>query len=216
MEYKIDGFETPTATENNLNEVEERAILDLGQDVTIQRCVVERRGKSLNQELIDDVYFCPDDIDSYQELERRGLDRQIIRLRRVKTTIPTGTQGVETIFTTKMRVGENWGNWVEANYPREGDYSDIATKNLRERYRLKPFFTLSKTRTSWQLGDVTLLFDNIPGFGVVLEGEIHTSRDNVSTAERQLQQTFRVLGVRPNQKPETSVTNQLMRTRSFF
>lgn len=216
IEYRLEGFETAATPETNLHEVEERAILDPGQGALIQDRIRSQGGSYLNRELIEDIYFCPNDVTSHEDQEARGLDREIIRLRRVRTIETDGQEHIETIFTTKLMSGGDYGDWTETNYPREGDFLDAGTEGLRNRYSLKPFFVLSKPRENWQLEDTTISFDVVPDFGNVLEAEKITTAEKVPATKAELQQTLRRLGVRPDQKPQTSITNQLIRTRSFF
>ncbi len=136
VEYRLDGFQT-ALPESALHEVEERAILDAGQDAIIQREILARGGSYLNKELIEDIYFCPEDVESHGEMEARGLDREIIRLRRVKTTHPNGEEELKTVFTTKLMSHRDYGDWLERNSPKEGDHLDAAAERLQRNFKLK-------------------------------------------------------------------------------
>src|ERR1700722_15534382 len=216
MRYNMEGFNKLNSPESNLHEVEERAILDQGQEISIQQIILAEGGTYLNKEIIDDIYFCPSDVISNEDMEALGLDKEIIRLRLVKTTESDGQENTETILTQKHMSNGDYGDWVETNNPREGDHLKEETKNLQTKYGLKPFFVLSKTRTNWQLEDTTLSFDVVPDFGTVLEAEKITTAEQTPQVKIDLQETVKRLGVRPEQKPKTSITSQLRRRYASF
>jgi predicted adenylyl cyclase CyaB len=193
-------------------EVEEQVKLDPGQDILIQQKIVRNGGTPIATEIIHDVFFCPSDIDSYDELEKIALSKQIIRIRKTTRQTNDGQTETSTIFTTKVKSYEPSSAWEEHDFVRSGDHIDKGIKTLSSE-GLKPYYQIEKSRSEWQLNDFTFSFDYIPDYGVMLEIEKHVDKKEIANTKDQIQTIMNSMGIRNDQKPTRSIMKDLVKTR---
>lgn len=196
-------------------EVEEQAKLDPDQHLAIQEHIVRLGGTHAADEFIQDEFFCPADITSYDELEKRALNEQIIRIRKSIRQDYRGDTVTTTTLTTKaMQKGEG-AAWDEHVFSKTGDHFSEASHLLTTGAGLKPYYKISKSRSEWQLGNTTISFDAIPDYGIFMEAELQKKKADIPAARSELKRLMETLGVRADQKPKQSIMKELVRTRSF-
>lgn len=198
-----------------LFEVEEQAKLDPDQHLEIQEQIVRLGGAHTADEFIQDEFFCPADITSYDELEKRALNEQIVRIRKSIRQDYRGDTVTTTTLTTKaMQKGKD-AAWDEHVFSKTGDHLTEASHLLTTDAGLKPYYKISKSRSEWQLGDTTISFDAIPDYGIFMEAEQQKEKADIPAARSALKRIMETLGVRADQKPKQSIMKELVRTRSF-
>lgn len=188
-------------------EVEEQAKLDPGQELAIQQQLLRMGGRHTANEIIEDTFYSPKDVSSYEELETRALHKQIIRIRKSSLQDETGTTTVTTSLTTKTKRSELAG-WDEHVFEKNGDLVKEADQLLRDG-DLAPYYSVKKTRSSWALSDTAISFDSIPGYGVLMEAERQVPSQDMGRARTGIRTLMAHLGVRENQKPAMSVMREL-------
>jgi len=196
-------------------EVEEQAKLDPNQHLEIQERIVRMGGTHTANEFIQDKFFCPKDITSYDELEKRSLNQQIIRVRKSIRQDDRGDTTTTTTLTTKTMHRAESRAWDEHTFSKNGDFFSEASDMLTTRAGLKPYYEITKNRSEWQIGETTISFDTIPDYGIFMEAEQQAEKTNIPTARKKLRALMTTLGVRADQTPKHSIMRDLARSRSF-
>lgn len=195
-------------------EVEEQAKLDPNQHLEIQERIVRHGGTHTADEFIQDKFFCPKDISSYDELEKRSQNEQIVRVRKSIRQDDRGDTVTTTTLTTKT-MQQGMKAWDEHIYAKSGDFFNEASHMLTVDAGLKPYYEITKNRSEWRLGETTISFDAIPDYGIFMEAEQQPDKSDVPHVRSELQKLMTQLGVRPDQKPKQSIMKELVRSRSF-
>lgn len=195
-------FDQPT------HEVEMRCDLTSPQ-YDILRTVLHEQATFLREEDITDVYYCPNDTQSFDEIEMDKVGSYSLRLRRSKVK---SQEKVELNMKVITEEGDH-NNWEE----HEVEVSSFAEAQIMlGRIGLKPYFTLEKHRTSFASGDMTVALEDIKDYGSVMEVEILTERTKTAKAKDSIRGFMKEHGIQGNQIVAKSITNRLMRQRATF
>lgn len=192
-------------------EVEKEYFLTPEQTSTIQQQLLRLGGVHIADEYIEDMFYCPTDITSYDQLEQRSKNSQIIRIRKSTRQKDDGSTMIETIFTSKQKPDPSM-EWNEHNFTKKGDHTKEGDDIIKAA-GFKPYYQVAKTRSEWQFESCQLSFDHIPEYGTHLEIEVQTDRDAIPAAKSKIQNTAYRLHVPVHQKPKRSIMNTLASSR---
>ena len=198
------------SSEGRINqEVEIRALLDKGQKVQLENSLIQE-GTEVERDMhIIDMYFCPQVVQSFEEVEMHCVGSFGLRIRKQ-------TVGNDTIveLNTKMITTEGDHNTWEEHETIVSSFEEIVV--ILQTIGFKPFFTLEKVRTTYHLEDMAVCIEDIVGLGPVVEVEIMSTKSKSVEAKQQIRKFLANFGVNDDQIVAKSVTNMLMRDKSRF
>lgn len=202
---------SPSPSPERLQEVELRALLLEGQQQTITAIMLgEFALLSQSSETIRDTYFCPNSATSMDDIPMSSVGDFGLRIRQ---TSFNGVEGESSINAKVITQDDDHGAWDE-HETTIGDPKEMA--GLLEIMGFKPFFVYEKNRLSYQFYELTMAFDEIPGYGVVLELEKMIRREDAEKAKKNLGAIMNFVGVSPDQIIEKTATYELMVRNARF
>jgi predicted adenylyl cyclase CyaB len=190
-------------------EIEKRALLSAEQLAQFKKKLESMGAKQVAESRIHDVYFCPNAVKSFSELEMNEVGSYSLRLRDEEE----GKSSEKTINTKVITSKGDHNSWVE--YEITIDSIETAGKII-ETIGFKPFCDIDKKRKTFKVGRMSVLLEDIRDFGFGVEVEILSSKEDSDKAKKEIDDFFRAVGVREDQVVSKSITNIIMRAKSKF
>lgn len=158
---------------------------------------------------IEDAYFCPKSVRKFSEVEMDDVGSYSLRLRR-----ETETDKTRITLNTKViqKIGDH-NSWLEHEV---GLTSYEEAQDILRAIGFKLFFELEKKRYSFREGEVYVCLEDIAEFQPAVELEILTSEDRTEEAKLKLLDYLTQNNVDRDVIVKKSITNMLMREKSFF
>jgi len=193
----------------NKQEVEKRAILPLDQKQAIKDRLVEQGAKLNGEIFVRDIYFCPNSVKSFKEIEMDEVGSYSLRIREER-------KGNKIQKDMNVKVITSYGDhhsWAEHEI---GISSLEDTEAILKAIGFKPFCRIEKTRQEFKLANKNVFFEDISGFGLGIEVEILTTPEKAEKAKVEIDDFLHVLGVNDSQIVPKSITNIIMRQKAKF
>lgn len=190
-------------------EIEKRALLSAEQLAQFKKKLESMGAKQVAESRIHDVYFCPNAVKSFSELEMNEVGSYSLRLRDEEE----GKSSEKTINTKVITSKGDHNSWAE--YEITIDSIETAGKII-ETIGFKPFCDIDKKRKTFKVGRMSVLLEDIRDFGFGVEVEILSSKEDSDKAKKEIDDFFRAVGVREDQVVSKSITNIIMRAKSKF
>ncbi len=158
---------------------------------------------------ITDIYFCPNNVVSFDEINMDKIGSYSLRLRK---QIENGS--VENTINTKIITQKGDHNsWGE----RETSIGSVdKLGSILRAIGFKPFCTVSKIRRIYEFGDAEVMIENIKDFGFGIEIEILTDKENAELAKVKIFDIMKKLEINESNIVPKSITKIIMRKQSKF
>ncbi len=195
----------------NIQEVEKRALLNSSEYIAIKE-KLERLGASKNGKIhLKDVYFCSNNVRSFSEVEMDAVGSFSLRIREQSKN---EKDPEEVTINAKIitRKGDH-NSWEEHETKVRSAYEASA---IFKAIGFKPFCTIEKDRLTYKLDGVNILLEDIKDFGLGIEAEIITTKDESDAAKAKIDNTMAKIGITNSKIVEKSITNIIMREKSHF
>lgn len=190
-------------------EVEKRALLKQSEYDSILKELKKLNAKFVKQVKVNDVYFCLKGVKSFSEVEMDDIGSFSLRLREQ-------AEGRDRKVTLNVKVitqEKDHNSWEEHETELE---SAEEVENILGSIGFKPFCTIRKARKMYKLSGISIILENIEGFGLGVEAEVITSREKGERAKVEIDAIFRKLGISDAQVVPKSITNLIMKINSKF
>lgn len=194
--------------ENN-QEVEKRALLPLGQEREVRNKLAELNAKLSSETFVKDIYFCPKNVKTFKEIEMDEVGSYSLRIREEK-------KNKKSQKSINIKVITNYGDhhsWEEHEITID---SLEETETILNAIGFKPFCKIEKNRQKFDLNGAGIFLEEILGFGLGIEIEILTVKENEDAAKLQIDRLFHKLGIKESQIAPKSITNIIMRKNANF
>lgn len=190
-------------------EVETRAAISPDFLETVIENLKRLGAEQISAEKIEDAHYCPQNVGSFDEIAMNEVGSYGLRVRRV-----TKSSGVESNINAKVLTRPNdHSSWMEVE-------SDVQSWEsicqILEIIGFKCFFSVLKERQTYQFGNYTIVLDEIPNFGIVIEVEQLVDDTNVEQAKEDTRNLLYKLGISKNNILTTSVPRILMQKFAKF
>jgi predicted adenylyl cyclase CyaB len=194
-----------------VQEIERRALISEGQKGTYINKLKGLGAEALGITQISDTYFCPQYFKSYEDIAMKEVGSYGLRLREEANKDGTERTLNLKVITTK---GDH-SSWEEHEVNVE-DVDEMAV--ILKTIGFKQFFSYRKVRTSFKLGRMKVLFDDIKDFGLGIEVEILSTKAKEEEAMSEIEKFFEELGIRKNNiiPKNSTITAILMKQKSRF
>ncbi|ASI13620.1 CYTH-like superfamily phosphatase [Candidatus Mancarchaeum acidiphilum] len=197
--------------EEYTQEVEKRALLDRSEYNKVKG-KLEELGASYNGIAhVKDVYFCKKDAKSFSEVEMNDIGSFSLRLRGQRN----GNMGpAEATMNVKIITKEGDHNsWEEHE---TGIESIDEASAIFKAIGFKPFCTIEKDRSKYVLDGTNILLEDIEDFGLGVEAEIITNKEDSDAAKEKIDKVLAKIGISKSDIVEKSITNRIMKEKSYF
>lgn len=201
--------------QTQLLETEIRAVLTNTQRKQLDEKLITLGARKQDTQTIIDVYYCPQTITSFNQIEMDAVGSYSLRLRRVKNK-----NGMSKIEWNIKQLTEQGDHTAWAEYEVKIPNFDTVDQMIKI-MGFKPYVTIEKTRYVYSMTGVnkqgySFLIDDIQDFGPILEVESFSTRDNVKASKNFIFNFMSSIGITQEQIAPKSVTNMIMRQRSKF
>jgi len=159
--------------------------------------------------IIHDIYFCPNFVKKFSEVEMDKVGSYSLRLRE------ESIKG-QLIISLNSKIIQNTGDhnaWLEHEIS-VSSYEEC--RNILQAIGFKVFFEMTKKRYSFRDDEINVCLEDIESFHPAIEIEILTSSDKAEKAKKQLLDFFKKNHIEKNMIVKKSITNMLMREKAFF
>lgn len=188
-------------------EVEIRALVPNFEDVLQQ--LVARKAEYHGESYLHDIYFCPQAVNSLEEVEMNQVGSYSLRLRKEKNE-----QGdIRLYLNTKTITSHGDHNAWEEHEVSVDSFEEMA--EILKNIGFKSFFKLEKKRFHYQFEDLGIFLDDIKDFGACIELEKIVSSGEEREAKNKILIFLKSLGISEKQLVPKSVTNIVMKERAF-
>lgn len=190
-------------------EVELRALLSPREKKRLLRYIIQMGGKQQEVENLIDVYFCPQNVASFSEIEMNEVGSYSLRLRKQ-------VRGKKVVIQMNIKQITTYGDhnaWEE---------HEVVLDSFKEGRAIlvaigfKEFFSLRKRRMAFTYKKFNIFIEDIYDFGPILEIEVMTTKARAEDAKRSIRTLFLEMGVNPDSVVPKSVTNLLMKKNAHF
>lgn len=195
--------------EKNNQEVELRVIIERGDKKIIEQDLINIGAIKKETIEIADSYFCPEKVKSFSECEMNEVGSFSLRIRETKV-------GEKQETELNMKVITNRGDhhsWEEHEVLVD---SKEEMKDILELTGNKCFIEIIKTRTKYEFGDTTINIEDIKDFGLGIELETITNKENSEKAKIAQKSILKMLNISEDKIVPKSITNIIMKTKSKF
>lgn len=211
MDYKVESDEN----RSQLLETEIRAVLTDDQHNQLAEKLILLGAQEHERQAIKDIYYCPQTITSFDQIEMDAVGSYSLRLRKIENQ-----NGVSKTELNVKQLTEKGDHTAWAEYETMLPNSDTVDQMLKI-IGFKPYVTIEKTRQVFFMTDTNkqeyqFLIENIQDFGPVLEVESISTRSNVEASKSYIHKFMSSVGIKQEQIAPKSVTNIIMRQRSRF
>lgn len=190
-------------------EVETRALISRDVLTTVIENLEQLGAERILDQRIEDAHFCPQNVRSFDEIAMNKVGSYGLRVRRI-----TKSSGVESNINTKVLTRQNdHSSWREIESSIQS-WESIC--QILEIIGFKCFFSILKDRQTYELGEYTIVFDEIPDFGTVIEVEQLVDDINVDKAKNDTRHLLSQIGVLDRDILTTSVSRILMQKFAKF
>ncbi|MFH1855285.1 MAG: CYTH domain-containing protein [bacterium] len=161
------------------------------------------------KQYIKDVYYCPNSVRQFSEVEMDDVGSFSLRLRESKV----GSKLETTINMKVITAYEDHNAW---------DEHEIKINSLKEAQKIcvalgfKSFFTLEKHRHVFKYRGMSVNFEEIKDAGSAIEVELITEKSKASEAKQKILDFFEEAGIKSEQIVKKSLTNELMHKLAKF
>ncbi|MDE1870414.1 MAG: CYTH domain-containing protein [Candidatus Micrarchaeota archaeon] len=190
-------------------EVEKRAILRLNQERILKNKLIKYRAKSVGETFVTDIYFCPNKVKSFKEIEMDKVGSYSLRIREQKKN-KSSQKSINIKMITNYGDHHSWEEHEIQISSLEGAETILKTIGF------KPFCKIEKIRIEFKLGNKNIFFEKIKGFGLGLEIEILTTKEKTKAAKLEIDNFLKILGINNSQIVSKSITNIIMKKRARF
>lgn len=191
------------------HEVELRALLDKSQEEELLSLIRKRGAILKSKKEIIDIYFCQKSAKSYDDIKMLDVGTYGLRIRK---TIAEGKEYSELNIKIITRHA-NHHAWQEHETGID-NFSEAG--KILEAIGFKPFITIEKTRTVYEVDGFTLNFEDIKDFGKAIEVEMFARHEEVPEAKEKLKKFLENLGISKEQILPQSINSIIMRGKSKF
>jgi len=158
---------------------------------------------------ITDVYFCPNNVVSFDEIRMDKVGSYSLRLRK---QIENGSDE-NTINTKIITQKGDHNSWEE----RETSIGSIdKLENILQAIGFKPFCRINKIRRIYGFENVEVMMEDIKDFGFGMEIEILTDKDKTESSKAKIFDIMEKLGINESNILPKSITKIIMRKQSKF
>lgn len=158
---------------------------------------------------LHDIYFCPQIVNSLEEVEMNQVGSYSLRLRKEKTE----NGDIQLFLNTKTITNHGDHNAWEEHEVTLNDFEEMA--EILKNIGFKSFFELEKTRFHYHCSGLEILLDDIKDFGACIELEKIVLLGEESEAKEIILNFLESIGVTKEQLVPKSVTNLIMKARAF-
>jgi predicted adenylyl cyclase CyaB len=190
-------------------EVEVRALIKSEKGLNLVEKVEQLGGSQLKEEIITDVYYCPNSVTSFKEIEMDAVGSYSLRLRKaVKNAVTTVEMNTKRIVS----FGDH-NSWEEHEVVLD---SFDEGRSILNTMGFKAYFEFTKHRKSYKFGDLTVCLEDIENFGTAIEVEGITDKAGAETMKTKIFSFLESIGVNKDEIVPKSVTNILMKEWAKF
>jgi len=191
----------------SVQEVEVRALLNKFEYESIMK---KLEAVDFNEEVnITDVYFCPNNVASFDEISMDKVDSYSLRLRK---QIKNGSNK-NTINTKIITQKGDHNSWEECE-TSVGSIDKL--ENILQAIGFKPFCRINKIRRIYEFENVEVMMEDIKDFGFGIEIEILTDKDKTESSKAKIFTIMKKLGINKSNIVPKSITKIIMKKQSKF
>lgn len=193
----------------NNHEVELRVLLSKNESKSILDKIEKSGAIFKSQEKITDIYFCAQEVKDFSEVEMNEVGSYSLRLRKSE-------QGKHVKTDLNMKIITSCGDhhaWEEHEVILD---SSGEMQTMLKAMHQKPFIKIEKKRTIFSLNKMSIIVEDIKDFGVGLEIEIITSKENTEKAKSKIKKFLSSIGIGEEKIVPKSITNIIMREKAKF
>lgn len=197
------------AISNENHEVELRVLLEEDDRQKIIDKVNEIGAVLKLESRISDRYFCIESAKSFAEVEMDEVGSFSLRLRQ------TASSNLENC-ELNIKVITNYGDhhaWEEHEV-KINSFEEMS--HILKRLGYKIFIEIEKVRTTYVFKGISINIEDIKDFGLAIEYEIITSKDNSESAKEEIMKLMDLMGVSRSKIVPKSITNILMKEKAKF
>jgi len=188
-------------------EVEIRALVPYIEN--LRQKLLVKGAKYHGESYLHDIYFCPQAVNSLEEVEMNQVGSYSLRLRKEKKE----NGDVLLYLNTKTITNHGDHNAWEEHEVSLNDFEEMA--EILKNIGFKSFFELEKTRFHYQCSGLGVFLEDIKDFGGCIELEKIVSPGEESEAKERILNFLTSIGITKEQLVPKSVTNLVMKARAF-
>ena len=196
--------------EKRIQEVEKRALLSSSEYEAVKNKLMKLGASYEGDVSVNDIYFCRKDTKSFSEVEMEDVGSFSLRLREQSTA----GKPEETTMNVKVITSQSDHNSWEEHEIMVGPMNEAAA--ILKAIGFKPFCTIRKKRFTYAIEGVSVILEDIEDFGLGVEAEIMTTKDNEDSAKAKIDKVLSDIGIDSSKIVEKSITNIIMRERAEF
>lgn len=196
--------------EKRIQEVEKRALLSSSEYEAVKNKLMKLGASYEGDVSVNDIYFCRKGTKSFSEVEMEDVGSFSLRLREQSTA----GKPEETTMNVKVITSQNDHNSWEEHEIMIGSMNEAAA--ILKAIGFKPFCTIRKKRSTYAIEGVSVILEDIEDFGLGVEAEIMTTKDNEDSAKAKIDRVLSDIGIDSSKIVEKSITNIIMRERAEF
>lgn len=158
---------------------------------------------------ISDRYFCLESAKSFDEVEMDEVGSFSLRLRQTASSTLKNCE-------LNIKVITNYGDhhaWEEHEV-EVNSFEEMS--HILKRLGYKIFIEIEKVRTTYGYKNISVNIEDINDFGLAIEYEIITSKENTENAKEEIMKLMDIMEVPRSKIVPKSITNMLMKQKAKF